>query len=73
MRRRSYHGAQPDRTGGEDEPRGACDGNPWPFDAMLEHRPGTRNHRTARAVAREVCRGCDLRRTCEFSLAKRGA
>lgn len=73
MRRRSYHGAQPDRTGGEDRPRGDCDGNWLPWDRMAAHRPSTPAYRAARAEAREVCRGCDLRRTCGFSLAKRGA
>ena len=52
----------PDR---DEEPRAACADNFWPFDEMLEHRPGSKHWRYARDVAAHVCKPCKRRPWCD--------
>lgn len=63
MIRRSYHGAQPDRTGGEDRPAPACAGNPEPYDTLIDVTSGPVFH-WAVAEARAICSTCALFAEC---------
>ena len=63
MIRRTYHGAQPDRTGGEDRPAPACAGRTEPYDTLIDVTSGPVFH-WAVAEARAICSTCDLFAEC---------
>lgn len=63
MMRRTYPGAQPDRTGGDDAATVPCAGRWFVYDVLVDQASGP-VFRSALAEARSICGGCPIQTGC---------